>query len=126
MENGFDRRQRHRIPLPGTVHGTIGPSNDLRLVNLSPAGALIEHPHPLSPGQPCVLDLHLDGAEVHLRAHVAWCQVYSISSDTDRMEERRFRSGLYFTDLSESVAAQLRHYLVALDTQKARPARGPE
>jgi hypothetical protein len=33
-----------------------------------------------SPGQPCVLDLRLDGVEVHLRAHVAWCQLYSVAA----------------------------------------------
>ncbi len=80
MDKGLDRRQHRRAQVHGTVHGTVGLSSNLRIVDLSPAGAMVEHAHDLSPGQPCVLDLRLDGIEVHLRAHVAWCHLYSVGS----------------------------------------------
>jgi hypothetical protein len=72
-------------------------------VHLSPAGARVEHDHELSPGQGCVLDLRLDGVEVHLRAHVACCQLYSVGSELDGTEEVRYRSGLEFTDLPAEI-----------------------
>jgi hypothetical protein len=83
-------------------------------VDLSPAGARVEHADDLSPGQACVLDLRLDEALVHLRAHVAWCQLYSVGSDPDGGGEVRYRSGLEFTDLPAEVAGRLQQYLAAL------------
>jgi hypothetical protein len=70
-----------------------------RVMDLSPTGAWVGHARELSPGQPCVLDLRLNGVEAHVRAHVAWCRRYSVGSDLDGAEEIRYQSGLVFTDL---------------------------
>ncbi len=124
MEKGLDRRRHRREQLHATLHGTAGLSSNLRVVDLSPAGASVEHAHDLSPGQPCVLDLSLDGVEVHLRAHVAWCQLYSVGSDPDGAEEVRYRSGLEFTDLSAEVVAHLQQYLATLKMPTSEGTHG--
>ncbi len=124
MNKGLDRRRHGRAQLHATVHGTVGLSCNLRVVDLSPAGARVEHAHDLSAGQPCVLDLRLDGVEVHLRAHVAWCQLYSVGSDPDGGEEVRYRSGLEFTDLPAEVVAHLQQYLATLKMPTSDGTRG--
>ncbi len=123
MNEGVDRRRHGRAQLHATVHGTAGLSSNLRVVDLSPAGARVEHAHDLSPGRACVLDLHLNGVEVHLRAHVAWCQLYSVGSDPDGAEEVRYRSGLAFTDLRADVVAHLQEYLATLKMPTSDAAR---
>ncbi len=124
MNKGLDRRRHGRAQLPAIIPGTVGLSGNLRVVDLSASGARVEHAHDLSPGQPCVLDLRLDGVEVHLRAHVAWCQLYSVGSDPDGAEEVRYRSGLEFADLPAGIVAHLQQYLATLKLPKSDATRG--
>ena len=111
MDSVPDRRKHRRVHLVQTVLGTIGLSRSVRVVNLSLAGAMVEHAHPLAPGQPCILDLPGQEGEVHIRAHVVWSQLFSVSSGPERAQEQRYRSGIAFTADSREAAALLREWM---------------
>ncbi len=92
----------------------MGLASDLRVLNLSPAGAMLEHADRLFRGQPCVLGLQLGGGELRLGGHVAWCLVHSVLTGPHGEEEICYRSGLHFSDLPPDVDARLQQYLDAL------------
>jgi hypothetical protein len=104
----------------------MGLAGDIRVINLSASGAMIEHLDRLAPGQPCVLTVPLAGVELRLRARVAWCQVHSVQNLPNGNGEIRFRSGLHFSDLPEDSASHLHHYLARLNAPKSEPTHGLE
>jgi len=111
MDSAPDRRKHRRVhPMP-PVTGTIALSRSVRVVNLSLGGAMVEHVHPLAPGQPCILDLPGQGGEVHLRAHVIWSQLYSVATGPEGAQEQRYRSGIAFTADPRETAAMLREWM---------------
>lgn len=65
-----ERRRAPRIILREPVGGTISTSVEATLVNLSPTGALLEHPHAVRIGQPYILVVTLSPQEVRLRCRV--------------------------------------------------------
>lgn len=124
MGEASNRRQRLRLNLPATLRGSMGLSGDLRVINLTPDGAMIEHGERLFQGQPCVLGLRLAGVNLRLRARVVWSQIYRVQSSPTGEEEIRFRSGLHFPDLPGGAEAHLRHYLGKLPLPKSDPPHG--
>ncbi len=116
-----DRRQRARVKVPGPVGGSVNLGSDVRVMDLSPDGAMIEHAKRLSPGAICVLCLHLAGVDLRLRGHVAWSQVHSARGNASGEGAILFRSGLHFPDLPERAAAHLRDYLATLSAARALP-----
>ena len=106
-----DRRKYRRVHPTPSVTGTIALSRSVRLVNLSLAGAMVEYGHPLAPGQPCILDLPGQDGEVHLRAHVIWSQLFSVSSGPEGAQEQRYRSGIAFTAEPTEAEALLREWM---------------
>ena len=111
MDSAPDRRKYRRAHPTPPVTGTIALSRSVRVVNLSAAGAMVEHTHPLAPGQPCILDLPGHGGEVHLRAHVIWSQLFSVSSGPEGQQEQRYRSGIAFTVAPTEAKAMLREWM---------------
>jgi hypothetical protein len=65
-----DRRRRPRIPLPARLQGSLARWADLRVLDLSETGTLIEHGEPLVLGEACLLALRLGGVELRLQARV--------------------------------------------------------
>jgi hypothetical protein len=81
MTTSGDRRGAVRLgpeELPDGVRGRIRPGHQVRVLNLSPCGVLIDTNQRLLPGT--TLELHLEaGAERHAtRARVARCQVVTV------------------------------------------------
>lgn len=101
-----ERRQHLRLHLPDTRTGTLGLTTSVRLVDVSPAGARIEHTNLLAPGQACVLDVALADQALHLRGRVVWCQLHHIITD---MEGRsaQYHSGIHFAAHEETLPALL-------------------
>ena len=75
MANPPERRQQGRVGLSEHVHGSMGLGSDFRVVNLSTAGAMVEHTAWLAVGQPCDFALRVPGADLALRAYVVWSQL---------------------------------------------------
>jgi hypothetical protein len=105
-----DRRQHRRVPVQ-RIPATVALAQTVRLVNLSPAGAMLEHREPLAPGQPCVLDLRAPTGDVHLRGHVVWSHLYSMSTPAEGEDDRQYRSGVCFADPPAQVDPQIRSLL---------------
>ncbi len=116
-----DRRKHVRVILPSATRGSLNLASGVRVFNLSPEGALIEHAARLSPGETCVLGLTSAGEELRLRSHVAWTQVYGGRRTGDGERELVFRSGLAFADMPKEVAASLRDYVALLSDPDPGP-----
>ncbi len=124
MSQAPDRRQRARVNLPGGLRGPVGPARDVRVLNLSPSGAMIEHTGRFPPGQPCTLALRLAEVDLRLRARVVWSRLYTVRTSPPGEEEVRFRSGLQFLDVPGSADAHIRHYLATPRAPKVGPTHG--
>jgi len=119
MKNASNRRQRQRVTPPEVLPAWMGLRRDLRVINLSAEGAMIEHAERLSPGQTCVLGLRLAGVDLPLHARVVWSQVHGTGSGPSGQREIHFRSGLHFPDLPAGTATYIRQYLATLNGRKA-------
>lgn len=119
MVKAADRRKRGRVNLQGALCGTLGLSAEVRVINLSLGGAMIEHRERLSPDQPCLLGLRLAGLDLRLRARVVWSRAHSAGRTLGGESEVSFRSGLQFTELPEGAEVHLRQYLARLRAPKA-------
>ncbi len=119
MDQGAERRQGRRVNIPGGLRASMGLVSDLRVINLSLSGALIQLGEPLSVGQPCTLVLFLSGMELRLPGHVAWCALHSIVNTPDAEQETRYRAGLYFAGLPEGMQTCLKEYLALCDAAEA-------
>jgi len=121
-----ERRQHARVEVPGALRGSVHLRDDVQIINLTPAGGLIEHGARLSPGQTCVLLLPLRGAIVHLRAEVVWSQVKRIQRSPGMKSGIRFRSGIRFSEPPRAERAHLQEYFATLSPLKPTPPEAPE
>ena len=101
-----ERRQHLRLYLPDTRTGTLGLTTEVRLVDVSPAGAQIEHANLLAPGQVCVLDVPSADEVLHLRGRVVWCQLHHVTTDAEGRSVR-YHSGIHFAAPAETLPALL-------------------
>ncbi len=125
-----NRRQRLRLAVPERLPGSVNLRTEVRVLNLSSDGAMIEHSERLFPGRTCTLFLQLPGNQVRLETQVVWSQVTRIQRDAPPEGGLRFRSGLHFGNLPEAAEAQLRDYLAMLSFESRKASqdvgRGPE
>jgi hypothetical protein len=118
-----ERRRRARVILPWTVRGTVDRQYDVQVIDLSLAGAMIEHAERFQPGEIRLLFLWVPGADLCLRAQLIWSQMNRMQMSAGGKGELRFRSGVHFPDLSEADQAHLRRYLATFPPPESHPAR---
>lgn len=100
MATTSERRRFVRLPVPPRLGGTRVERHHMRLVDLSPGGARVEHEHPFSEGFLCFLKLSPALGGVWLQGEVAW------SREAGRREVREgewvisYQSGIRFTMLT--------------------------
>ena len=104
-------RQHLRVRLVEEVRGSVRVGDAVRVLDLSPGGALIEHAEPLAPGETPILSLRLQGKELRLRAHVVWSQVHRRETKPPAPPRLIYRSGLHFPELPRATELDLRGYL---------------
>jgi len=117
-----EKRRFPRMAPSRKIPASLGSSSGVQVLNLSPAGAMIEQPGRLSPRDSCTLSLHLAEAHLRLGAQVTWSQIYSPTRNLPGEAQLRFRAGLAFLPLSEAAEVHLRQYLATL---KAAPQSPP-
>lgn len=107
MDELLQRRQTVRIPIVGRLAARARPSLDVRLLDLSLAGARIEHLDLLRPGLPCTLKVPAAIGSLVVSARVVWSSV--IGSEQSPAGERllRYQSGLVFVGLTAKQQAAL-------------------
>ena len=108
----MDRARRApRWTLDARVEGRARFSTDVHVVDLSPSGALLESPRPLTPGSELSIELVLLGEPLSLRAHVVHCSTEDASVH---------RAGVRFVALPSSQRDRIRAYLRDNLTQERR------
>jgi hypothetical protein len=118
-----DRRRLVRVILPWTVRGAVDRQYDVQVIDLSLAGAMIEHAERFSPGETRLLLLWVPGADLCLRAQLIWSQMNSVHRGADGKGQLRFRSGVHFLDLSDAETAHLRRYLATFGDPDSDPTQ---
>ena len=118
-----EKRRYPRMTPTRKLPASLGSSGSVQVLNLSPAGAMIEQLGRLSPRDSCTLSLYLAEAHLRLGAQVTWSQVYNPTRTLPGEAQLRFRAGLMFMPLSEAAEVHLRQYLATLKpTPQSPPA----
>ena len=121
MPGERERRAMPRTWLASRPSARVQGVLAVRLLDLSLAGAQIEHLGALRPGVACTLDLPPPRGVLNLRVQVVWCTI--VGRKRKRAGEFHLvaRSGLRFTKLTEeqqaALAATLRHLTAAASLQ---------
>jgi len=111
-----DRRRTARITIPWHLSG---PGLELRLVrilDLSPHGARIEHLEPLREGLVCSVDLPPALGRVRLTGRVVWTAVRGGEQTLEGEQRLPYQSGLAFTGLTPEQQTALAEALETLKT----------
>ena len=109
-----DRRHQFRVDQPGSLLAVMTSGDMVRVVNLSPAGAMIQHAEPLFPDATLKLYLRIGGMDLEVPVRLVWSDSYGEEPDPDDPRRAAFRSGLRFSRLPRYAESKLRHYLTAL------------
>jgi len=100
-EEKEDRRRSQRYDLETEISGQIRPSMEVKVLNLSEHGMLIETPFGLPPSGTCELTIKAPSGPKVIRARVARCRANMVKKD-DGTVSILFHAGLEF---NESFAA---------------------
>ena len=120
-----ERRIAPRLPLPERLAAWVRGLRAVHLLDLSLAGAQIEHRGVFRPGAPCALDLPPHWGALSLPAQVVWCTVIERTRLPARESHLVARSGLRFTRLTGAEHATLAACLQCLATAPHPGARHP-
>jgi hypothetical protein len=105
-EDKKDRRRSERFDVTDGVKGRIKPTMEVRIVNISEHGMLIEAPCGLPPAGMCELTVESPSGPRVIRARVARCRAQMVKRD-DGGVVIRFHAGLEFPeDLAEGLEIQ--------------------
>ncbi len=108
------QRQAPRIAIQGRLDAEARATLAVRLLDLSTAGARIEHLNLLRPGSHCTLELpHALGAVV-VSAQVVWTSVTGDEQSPDGERRLRYQSGLTFVSVTAEQQAALTRLLGGL------------
>ena len=97
-----ERRRSPRYPVTTEVKGRMKPTMDVRVLNISEHGLLVETPFGLPPAGTCELTLLLREGELLIRARVARCRANMVKRAGGKPVVR-FHAGLeFFEDFAQS------------------------
>ena len=102
-----ERRHVARLPVPAQLSGRGIRKLQVRLLDLSPDGARIEHIHPLADRALCFLDLPPALGGTGLQGEAIWTQVVGRQEVAEGKWDVIFQSGLRFTMLTPEQRAGL-------------------
>jgi len=104
--NNKDRRRSQRFEVAGGVTGRIKPTMEVRIVNVSQHGMMIETPCGLPPAGMCEVTVETPSGPRVIRARVARCRAQMVKQD-DGNVVIRFHAGLDFPEeLAEGLEIQ--------------------
>ncbi len=105
-EDKKDRRRSQRLDVNQGIKGRIKPTMEVRIVNISEHGMLIECPCGLPPAGMCELTVEGPSGPRLIKARVARCRAQMVKKD-DGSVAIRFHAGLEFPeDLAEGLEIQ--------------------
>jgi hypothetical protein len=101
-----DRRRSERLEVNDGIKGRIKPTMEVRIINISQHGMLVESPCGLPPAGMCELTVEAPGGPRVIKARVARCRAQMVKQD-DGSVAIRFHAGLEFPeDLAEGLEVQ--------------------
>jgi hypothetical protein len=95
-----ERCHSARLTIPPQLSARRTHLEPVRLLDLSRAGARVEHLAPLAPGLLCVVDLPAALGRGNLTGRVVWSQVHRRERDREGAPRRYFQSGLTWTEFT--------------------------
>jgi hypothetical protein len=105
-EEKKDRRRSKRLDVNEGITGRIKPTMEVRIVNISQHGMLIESPCGLPPAGICEVTVEAPSGPRLIKARVARCRAQMVKKD-DGSVAIRFHAGLEFPeDLAEGLEVQ--------------------
>ena len=116
MTKGGERRRNARISIPSEFSLPGLASQRIRLVDLSPEGARIEHRHVLQTGVVCFVDLPPPLGPGTFRSRIVWTRLHRDEQAPEGNRQRYYQSGLAWEGLTPE---QLGALAAALEILKA-------
>ncbi len=123
----IEGRERRAVPRTGLVArpgARVRGLQEVRLLDLSIAGAKIEHLDLFRPGASCTLDLPPPCGPLSLSAQVVWCAVVGRRRKLGADSHLVARTGLRFTTLTEvqrqAITDSLRQLAAAVQADRHR------
>jgi hypothetical protein len=92
-----DRRKSERVNVADSIRGLVRPTMDIRVLNISRHGILLEAPAGLPPDGVCELILDTPSGKKNVRARVARCRAHMIKGDQGAVKVV-FHAGLEFPE----------------------------
>jgi hypothetical protein len=100
MANGAERRHSARLTIPARLSDRRTQLEPVRLLDLSRAGARVEHLAPLEAGLLCLVDLPAALGRGSLTGRVVWSKLHRSERDLEGEQRRYFHSGLTWTEFT--------------------------
>ena len=75
-----ERRQHQRYDVKRPIKGSVKPRMEIRVINISESGLMVEAPFGLPPAGICELTLNLPDGEMVIRAKVARCRANMVKT----------------------------------------------
>jgi hypothetical protein len=112
-----DRRRSPRLEVKDGVKGRIKPTMDVRIINISEHGMLIDSPCGLHPAGKCELTVETPAGTRVIKGRVARCRAQMVKQD-DGNVAMRFYAGIEFPeDVAEGLDVQeLMNEICTLET----------
>ena len=105
-EDKKNRRRSERLAVSDDVKGRIKPTMEVRILDISQHGMLIDSPCGLPPKGICELTVEAPGGPHLIKARVARCRAQMVKEDDGKVLIR-FHAGLEFPeDLAEGLEVQ--------------------
>jgi hypothetical protein len=96
-EDRKERRRSQRLDVNDGIKGRIKPTMEVRIVNISQHGMLIESPCGLPPAGMCELTVETPNGPRLIRGRVARCRAQMVKQDDGKVVIR-FHAGLEFPE----------------------------
>ncbi|MFQ5848425.1 MAG: PilZ domain-containing protein [Candidatus Methylomirabilales bacterium] len=101
-----ERRCHPRWVVGGRFAARMARVHEANLINISTAGALVEHVHPVRPGTTLFLSLSLSEQEVGLMCRVVRSRAHRCETGSSGERDLIYRTGLEFLGTLEPVPRQ--------------------
>ena len=110
MGSPADKRDAHRVPILGELHGEVMVFQPMAITEISRGGAQIETGFPLQLDSLHEFRLTLGDRSLVIKGRVVHCSI----TDVDQ-EMIRYRAGIQFIEPSERVSAVIADFLDAVE-----------
>ena len=121
MTGMSERRRVARVFVPRSLGGVELELRQVHLLDLSPAGARIEHEEHLHEGLVCYVDLPRTLGRIRLTGRVVWTRLRDTEQTLEGDRRSHYESGIEFTGPTPEQQASLAATLATLQTAQDPP-----